>query len=336
MNESAPESTPVEITSAPYKDRSAGLIVFGILTILMGCAVGLMVPLMILGQLAAARAASTPPNIGIILPVVALYGALAAGLIWLGIGSVTARRWARALLLIFSWSWLIMGILMTVVMAFMLPMIMKNAAAGAQNTNHALPASAIGAVVVVTLLVLGFLFILLPAIWTFFYNSRHVKATCEARDPVTRWTDACPLPVLALCLWLLFAVPMMLVMPLSGHVVLPFFGMFLTSLPGALLCLVVAGIWAYSAWLLYKLDVRGWWLILIALIVYLASSLLTFTHHDMMEMYQLMGYPQAQIDQMQKMGIWTGNRMAYLMCFSMLPFLGYLIFVKRYLGGKLV
>ena len=63
---------------------------------------------------------------------------------------------------------------------------------------------------------LGVFFIALPKVWIFFHNSRHVKATCEARYSVTRWTDACPLPVLALCLWLLVSAPMMLVMPVTG------------------------------------------------------------------------------------------------------------------------
>ena len=69
----------------------------------------------------------------------------------------------------------------------------------------------------------------LTRICTFFYNSRHVKATCERRDPATRWTDACPLPVLGFCLWLLLGVPMLLIMPLAGHGVMPFFGIFLSA-----------------------------------------------------------------------------------------------------------
>jgi hypothetical protein len=49
---------------------------------------------------------------------------------------------------------------------------------------------------------------------------------------VTRWTDACPLPVLAFVLWTWLAVPMMLVIPLTGHAVMPCFGVFVTGLPG--------------------------------------------------------------------------------------------------------
>jgi hypothetical protein len=122
--------------------------------------------------------------------------------------------------------------------------------------------------------------------------------------------------------------------PLVGHGVMPFFGMFLTGVPGTMFCLAIAVIWGYAAWSLYKLEQRGWWLILIALCVFMVSALLTFAQHDMLEMYQLMGYPEVQIEQIQKTGLLVGNRMTWLMAFSMLPFLGYLLFIKQFLVRK--
>jgi hypothetical protein len=335
MNEQNPEAPPIEATALPaYKDRATGLIVFGILTILLGCMAGLLVLLMLVGQAAAAHTNASPTPFSAILPAMFIYVVLAVALVWLGIGSVKARRWARALLLIFSWSWLIMGLIALVSMAFILPKVLANTHASASPGQPAIPAATIGVIMVFACLILGVFFIIVPAVWIFFYNSRHVKATCEMRDPVTRWTDACPLPVLGFCLWLLFSALMMLVMPVMAHGVMPFFGTFLTGLPGSLLCLVLASLWACAAWLLYKLDARGWWLILIAMIVFMASALLTYSRHDMLEIYQLMGYPQAQIDQIQKTGLLTGNRMRWLMSFSMLPFLGYILFIKKYLRGK--
>ena len=125
-------------------------------------------------------------------------------LIWLGIGSIKARRWARALLLIFSWSWLIMGIFMTAIMPFVMAKVFANLPPDAKTGQPAMPPAAITAMVIGMTLFFVVFFVLVPAVWTFFYNSRHVKATCEARDPVTRWTDACPLPVLGFCLWTWF------------------------------------------------------------------------------------------------------------------------------------
>ena len=334
MNESIPEITPLEPTALTHKDRSTGLILFGVMTVLLGCLAGLFVPLMLFGQAAAAKATQTPTNLATILPGISVYGGLAVALIWLGIGSIQARRLARALLLIFSWSWLVMGIFMMIAMAFIMPKVMANLSASGTPGHPAMPQAAITGMIVGMLLFFGVFFVLCPAVWTFFYNSRHVKATCETRDPVTRWTDACPLPVLGLCLWLLFSVPMMLLMPLVGRGVMPFFGQFLSGVPGSLFCLAIAALWTYAAWLLYQLKPQGWWLILTAMIMFMASSLVTFARHDMLEMYQLMGYPQAQIDQIQKTGLLTGNRMTWLMSFSMLPFLGYLLFVKKYFRGK--
>jgi hypothetical protein len=120
-------------------------------------------------------------------------------------------------------------------------------------------------------------------------------------------------------------------MPLVGHGVMPFFGMFLTGVPGALFCLVIAAVWSFAAWSLYHLEQRGWWLILIALCVFMVSGLLTYARHDVTEMYQLMGYPEAQIEQIQKTGLLTGNSMVWITLFSMLPFLGYLLYIKKFL-----
>lgn len=334
MNESSPEDTSIPAAPSPdFKDRSAGLTIFGVLTILLGCAAGLIALLMLAVTIFRPPNANVPPpSFSSIVYVVSLYGGLAVVLIWLGIGSFMARRWARALLLIFSVSWLVIGMVTTIGMVFFLPKTFANLPA--TPGQAALPPGAIAGMVVGVTLFLGFFFVLLPAVWTFFYASRHVKTTCEMRDPVTRWTDACPLPVLALCLWLWFAVPFTLLMPVLYHGVIPFFGMLLSGLPGSLYCLLVAALYAYCAWRLYKLDVCGWWLTLIAMLLYAVSGLITFARHDMAEMYQLMGYPQAQIDQIQKMGMFTGNSMIWMMLFCTVPFLGYILFVKKYFPAK--
>ena len=97
MNEPILSVPSLETTAAPdYKDRSTGLVVFGILTLLFGCLAGLFVPLMLFGQIMAAKAPNAPPvNHAAMLPGMAVYGLLAVTLIWLGIGSIQKRRWAR-------------------------------------------------------------------------------------------------------------------------------------------------------------------------------------------------------------------------------------------------
>jgi hypothetical protein len=333
MNEHNSGAALVESTALPmpYKDRSAGLVVFGILTILLGCLAGLFVPLMLFGAAASAKATGAPAPFSTLLPAASIYGILAVALVWLGIGSIMARRWARALMLVFSWAWLIIGVLSLLFLAFMMPQMMANVPATASPGQTASPSTIKTIVMIVTFLVLGVLFVILPAIWTFFYNSRHVKATCEARDPVTRWTDACPLPVLGLCLFMMVSVPMMLIMAFAGHAVVPFFGVFLLGAPGALFWLGMAAFWCYACWSLYKLEQQGWWLLLIASCVWMVSSLLTFARHDMMELYRLMDYSEAQMELMRRTGFLSGSGMKWMIWLCMLPFLGYLLFIKKYL-----
>jgi hypothetical protein len=253
-------------------------------------------------------------------------------LVWLGIGSIQARRWARALLLIFSWSWLFIGLIDMVILAFVIPTMLAHLPTA--PGRPAIPASAMDVMLVTIFVIYAFIFIILPAIWTFFYNSRHVKATCEWRDPVTRWTDTCPLPVLGLCLWLLFSALIMLIMPFAANSVAPFFGMFITGILGTVFYLTLAALWVYSAWLLFHLDQRGWWLILIALCVFGVSAVITYSQHDIMDMYRLMGYPETQIQQIKQTGLLEGNSMSWMTGLSMLPLLGYLFFIKGYLPRK--
>ncbi len=334
MNEAIPPLASPAAAPPPvldYKDRSTGLTLFGIFTLLLGGLCGLFTLFMVVSLLKIRPADAPPADASSLVMALVIYGGLTVALFWLGIGSILKRRWGRALLLIFSWSWLVTGIGMTAVMPFIMRQTFANLPPNAKTGEPAMPPAAITGVVVGTTIFFVIFFVLVPALWVFFYGSRHVKATCEARDPVPRWTDACPLPVLGFSLWTWLAVPMMLVWPFTGHAVMPCFGMFVTGLPGALACVGIAVVWGLAAWWLYRLDARGWWLILVAMVLFLISALLTYAHHDIIEMYQLQGFPPAQIERMRKLGLFTGNRLSWFTALFTLPFLGYLLFIKKYL-----
>jgi hypothetical protein len=334
MNPASPDA-PLPEAPIVYHDRSTGLVVFGILTIGLGCLTVLLIGLLFLGQAVGARTPQGATPFSLILPAVVIYAVLAVALVWLGIGSILARRWARALLLIFSWSWLGVGVLMMLLMAFVMPSAMHAVSATAQAAGRpALPSAAIDFALAIAFLIDGVIFIVLPAIWTFFYASRHVKATCEWRDQQARWTDVCPLPVLAVCLWTLASVPTLLISVVTGHSVAPFFGLLLAGPPAAILYLVFTGLWLLAAGLMYQLDVRGWWLVLLTILLFTVSSLITYSRHDIGELYRLMNFPQAQIDQVQRMGLFAGNRFMWLSVLGCLPFLGYLLFIKRYFQAR--
>ncbi len=174
-------------------------------------------------------------------------------------------------------------------------------------------------------------YIVIPAILVFFYGSRHVKATCEVRDPVVRWTDRCPLPVLACVLWLVFGAVTMLIAPLAYRGVFPFFGTLLTGPTGSVTYLVLAGLWAYAAWALYHLDRRGWWIIFVALFLFAVSAFITYSRHDVAELHRLMGTPEQQIAELQKVSFLKGKAMAWMTLICTLPFLGYLVYLRKFL-----
>jgi hypothetical protein len=324
MNGSPPP--PIVPTVPNFKDRRTGLIVFGILEMLLGGLAALMVPLMIVGQLMASRATQEPLPLRQIIPGMAFYLMLAAVLIGLGIGSLKCRRWARALSLIVAWSWLAMGVLTVGLMAFMLPSVLKTA----QPPGQGLPESALAVVMVISLLFTSLLMVVVPGVLVVFYQSRHVKATCESRNPSAVWTDACPLPVLGLSLWLWLCAVTMLALPLSTHGVVPAFGTLLSGFVGSLCCWVVAGLWGYCGWAVYRLRAAGWWVVLVSVCVMAISAWITFSRIDLMEMYRQMGYSERQIEMMKQFSFIQNPRMAYFSVAGVVPMVGLLLWVKRY------
>ncbi len=312
-------------TSPPdFRDRSTVLMVFGILTILMGVLCALLVPLMLFSQAMAAR----DPALGnprALIPAIGMYGGLAIAFVWLGIGSIMARRWARALLVILSWGWLLTGVISLSMMLALAPRILAQISEAGSKTSPGVPA----VFMLIPLAFMVVIFLLIPGIWVAFYSGKNVRATCEFRDPAERWTDRCPLPVLAASLWIALGAPAMLAMPLVGKAVLPFFGNFLTGAPATVLCLGLAALWAWAAWGLYKLDMRAWWTVAVILVVFAISSIATYSRHDLLEVYQLMGYPPAQIEQLKKFSL-TGDLILWSTIGGMIPALGYLVFIRRY------
>jgi hypothetical protein len=61
---------------------------------------------------------------------------------------------------------------------------------------------------------------------------------------------------------------------------------------------------------------------------------LTYARHDSVEVFRQMGYPEGQIEQIRKTGWLNGNGLAWLSSLSVLPLLGYLLFIKKYLSPK--
>lgn len=305
-----------------YRDRRAGLILFGALEILIGIGIACFLAFSLVAMRMAPEAAQQPA--GTLFLSTAMYGGLAATWIVLGAGSLAARRWARALSLIMAWFWLISGFLGLVFFLALMPTILEIvASAGAPR----------GRVPVLIMLpvtaILTVFYVLLPGTLILFYRSPHVKATCEARDSVTRWTDRCPLPVLALSLLLVFTALSVFWLP-AFTMVMPVFGSLLRGPAALLVTLVLAAISLYLALGTYRLK-KGAWVGALALFSLMAlSGLLTLWSIDLMDLYVAMEIPEEQLETMGQLEIFEGRNLLLVAVAPTLFWLGFVYWTGRY------
>jgi hypothetical protein len=223
-----------------FKDRSAGLVMFGIIEILIGLFCALLIPLVLAVSLAAPSALAleveTDPRK--LVPSLAVYSLAAVAFIWLGIGSIRARRWAAAVMLSLSWLWLISGAVAMVSLWLLMPRL-QDLAGMAE-----LPAGAMTVVFATTSLLLGFIYVLLPLAFVLFYRSPHCAATCRARDPGPSWVDGCPSPIVSLVVVYAVGAASLLVMP-AYNFLFPLFGVILDGWSGAVAWLLVLALLVY-------------------------------------------------------------------------------------------
>lgn len=314
--------------SPDFRDRKIGLVVFGILQIVLGAICGLLVPLMVFGAIASqfveGDTSAPPMTANMIIPGILFYVALAVWFIWMGIGSVRTRRWARALVLVSSWIWLISGIGGLVAVVLTMPDVYSRMAEKGQIPE--------GVVQIMTYTMIAFMaviYVIIPVLLVAFYGSKHVKATCEYRDPQVRWTDKCPLPVLAVSLMFTVGAGSLLFMGFYQWVI-PFFGEILDGVQGALVTVAIALLMAYIAWGTYRLRIMAWWLSILAVITWSASVAITFSRISFWELYERMNFPQEQIDMMKEMVMLKGPIIAVFVGIWAVIALGYLIYTRRY------
>ena len=328
----APAAPAAAVSSGPdYQDRSTGLVVFGIIEIVGGGLAALMVPFMLLGAvLARKNAGGLPP--GSLATSLVTYALLASVLVTLGIGSTMARRWARALNLILSWIWLIVGVLVTVALTAFMPSAFLTGmrAAAQQNPNAGDVSTGVMAVILTFIIVFMAIFlIVLPLAFLLFYRSRNVEETCKHRDPVERWTDRRPLPLIAVALLAASSAAYYVLLGVSAPL-FPFFGHYLTGMRGTIAFLFFAIVDAYIAISFFRLSVVGWWVAVSALAFRMLSSALTFRHADLAESYSRMGWSQMQVENIRSNPMLRGGAFLWWGFAFMVIYMGFLLWLKRY------
>jgi hypothetical protein len=328
-------SEPGGAAAATHKDRTTGLVLFGLLQIVIGlfalAGAGLSLVASIVAPAAAAPQSGRQIAFGI-----AFYLLVAALFLTLGIGSLLARRWARALALVVSWIWLVFGVVSLIAFLFLMPMMQaatakafEQAAAQQPTAGPAPDPALLNAVAFGCTIVFLVLFgILLPAILVLFYRSPHVRATCEARDPRPRWTDRLPLPVLSLVLLQGFGAVTVLGSAV-GYGALAVFGHLVSGAWAWLLSVALSAVLALAAAWSWRLEARGWWLAAGEWAVGLASALWTLVHpFDWNEAFRVMEMDPGVF---ANLGIeaW-GRQISWLTLVAFVPWLAYLLWVRRF------
>ena len=311
-----------------YQDRRTGLKVFGILEIILGAFCALMLPLMVLGQVIAAKQNATAVDFALAAPALLTFSALAVGLVWLGIGSMQARRWARALLLCLGWMGLCVGLCS---LAVMIPTLGSMGEMMRQQGREA-PSGAIAFAKIFIIATITVIYVLIPGAMVLFYRSVNVKLTCEACDPAERWTDRCPLPVLAMCILQASGAIYVVLMPRFGAA-MPLAGFLVTGWLARIVWFGFAGLSAYAAWGFYRLKPSVWLLYTIAIVVFGLSSTVTFLRIDLLDYYRAVGMPESQIKQIAVSPLVHGHMIVWMTGFGVAFFGGYLLYLRRYFLG---
>ena len=271
-----------------HKDRSLGLVIFGVLQILVGGCCAALVPLSLVAQWLGKIGGVASIDVRSALPAMVVYAALATVFVWLGIGSIRARRWARELSLSLSWVWFLTGICSLIFAWLLLPSALSELAG-----EGGFSPEVVVLVTVLTTAVLGFVYVLLPGAFVLFFRSPHVAATCRARDPSHQWTDDLTQRLLTLIIvWVLSAVSV-LVMPAYRFAV-PFFGVVLAGWAGAFVWSVILIGCVVLVWGSVRREPWAWWGAMIAVLLAAFSTVLTFLRLDAVEVIRAMDLPDDQ------------------------------------------
>lgn len=303
-----------------FKDRSTGLLIFGILEIIMGLICAMAVPFMALGMLMSPK----PMPLWTVVPALALYALVAVGFIWLGIGSIQTRRWARALVLAVAWPWLLFGVIAMAVALGMMPTMYAQFA-----YDGKIPELAIVIMLLVMSVFMVLFYIVLPAAFVSFYQSKHVKATCERKDPKPRWTDRCPQPVLTLALVFAFAAYSSFWSAICGGMAFTF-GLFLRGWLGAAVGLGITVLCVGLAWGVYRLRMAAWWAALVLSLLLCVSAAVSSSAARWSEIYKEMGLSGDELASAEK---FAGSMQPFAGWWAILGGLAvasYLLAIRRY------
>jgi hypothetical protein len=290
-----------------HRDRRGWLIAFGIIEILIACFFLLLVFMMAVVAPNVSKPPGQPELPRAMFYAVSIFYLVPAAIFAVGgIGSILTKNWARIYMIVLSSLWLAFGVLGTVMMAIVMPLVFRQQEAILQQSG------AVGAgqlppnfETVMLAVILGFqivLMVLLPLIFLLFYTRKSVKATCQgllgataipavpaiavpstavssvatvsALPATTSGPKALPVPVILAIIWFgIIAISSLGTAFLFPLVIL--FGFKIQGMEARLILLVFAAANTFCVWSFYKLRIAGWWTAIAFSGFYVLSGLVT-------------------------------------------------------------
>jgi hypothetical protein len=280
-----------------FRDRSTTLIATGILLILMGCfaaCLGVGAPLALLAPGPSAR-----PPLGQVIAGITFYIVLAAAFISIGIGSVRKLRWVRPLILALASIWLAIGTLSMLVLLLAMRD-MGRIMAAAIPPGAPKPSPAVMTLIMTFMGVFsGIVYVIIPLVLILLYKSPDVRSTAQHYDPVPRWIEGIPIPLIALgALMLLTSLSMLMSLPYG---IVPLFGTVISGPAAAIALLVLALLFATAGTLTLLLRPSGWTLALVLLIILPISFTITLMRSELFDLYAMAGVNHDQLEVLRSM-----------------------------------
>ncbi|MDZ4788478.1 MAG: hypothetical protein SH807_06020 [Blastochloris sp.] len=315
---------PALSTDRPFRRQKMGLIFFGGFAILLGLICLLFVPLLLMINLIPPKGQEAMP-LSMFLPTILIYLFLGILNITLGVGSILCKRWARSLIQLVSIYWLVCGVLGMIVIVFIFVGYEFPQPQGATK----LPKEFYFFFKLFMTLFIGVIYIIIPSAFTWFYSLRNTRLACESFDPMERWTDRCPQPVLGMSLvTLTFALSPIILLPCYSF--LPLFGLCLQGISAVLVGLIISGFLGFCAWGMYRLKIVWWWGTLIGTTLVSISYISTFYILGTVEIYRLMKVPAETMKIIESMPFLQDKSFVLLGLLYLVPYLAYMLYIRRF------
>lgn len=324
--------TKVGLPPAEFKDRSWMMMLFGIFVVLGGMlfvGLGVFYAFFFGSMMASVTPAGATMDFGSTMEMTGglciISGIFA---LWLGMGSIMRKRWARANLQALGWLWtggFVVGIIANIG-AF--PIIIDSMS---QPQEADLPEGFFAGMVIGML----FFYLMPGVLLMWIYSLRNVRLTAEFHDNHARWTD--PIPNSVLIYWQLLAAGSITFLAMSPfyHEVLAMVEVEANPILTVAGCLIVSAVLGLTAFGFAKLKPWAWWVAAGLSVLGVVGTYFLSQNMDPMAAYEDLELSEEELEMYEQM---TSGVMytTFPAAFTWVVLFGFLIWIKRHFRPQLV